>query len=64
MWECTIDFIQMGPEFADEFGMQEVPSFSQSPVLMMYGLNAAKMNCDRVFNILCLYGNVMKVCNI
>jgi len=52
---------QMGPEFADEFGMQEVPSFSQSPVLMMYGLNAAKMNCDRVFNILCLYGNVMKV---
>ncbi|NWH83008.1 HNRPL protein, partial [Piaya cayana] len=32
-----------------------------SPVLMVYGLDQAKMNCDRVFNIFCLYGNVEKV---
>ncbi|KFO95233.1 Heterogeneous nuclear ribonucleoprotein L-like, partial [Calypte anna] len=31
------------------------------PVLMVYGLDQAKMNCDRVFNIFCLYGNVEKV---
>jgi len=35
--------------------------YSSSPVLMIYGLNAEKMNCDRLFNILCLYGNVFKV---
>ena len=32
-----------------------------SPVLMVYGLNPDKMNCDRLFNILCLYGNIIKV---
>ena len=30
-------------------------------VLMVYGLHEHKMNCDRVFNILCCYGNVLKV---
>ncbi|XP_025907733.1 heterogeneous nuclear ribonucleoprotein L-like, partial [Nothoprocta perdicaria] len=34
---------------------------ADSPVLMVYGLDQAKMNCDRVFNIFCLYGNVEKV---
>jgi hypothetical protein len=28
---------------------------------MVYGLNMDKMNADRVFNLLCLYGNVFKV---
>lgn len=28
---------------------------------MVYGLHEHKMNCDRVFNILCCYGNVLKV---
>ncbi|NXV59366.1 HNRPL protein, partial [Molothrus ater] len=28
---------------------------------MVYGLDQAKMNCDRVFNVFCLYGNVEKV---
>ncbi|KAL8219862.1 UNVERIFIED_CONTAM: hypothetical protein K2H54_035130 [Gekko kuhli] len=32
-----------------------------SPVLMVYGLDQSKMNCDRVFNVFCLYGNVEKV---
>ena len=34
---------------------------ADSPVLMVYGLDQSKMNCDRVFNIFCLYGNVEKV---
>ncbi|XP_009468568.1 PREDICTED: heterogeneous nuclear ribonucleoprotein L [Nipponia nippon] len=33
----------------------------KNPVLMVYGLDQSKMNCDRVFNIFCLYGNVEKV---
>lgn len=28
---------------------------------MVYGLEPSRMNCDRVFNIFCLYGNVEKV---
>ncbi|KAL6084630.1 hypothetical protein STEG23_025812 [Scotinomys teguina] len=31
------------------------------PVLMVYGLDQSKMNCDGVFNVFCLYGNVEKV---
>ncbi|PIO22402.1 hypothetical protein AB205_0016430, partial [Aquarana catesbeiana] len=34
---------------------------ADSPVLMVYGLDPSKMNCDRVFNVFCLYGNVEKV---
>jgi len=30
-------------------------------VLMVYGLNKDRMNADRLFNMLCLYGNVVKV---
>lgn len=33
----------------------------QGCVLMAYGLSVDKMNCDKLFNILCLYGNVARV---
>ncbi|XP_032881690.1 heterogeneous nuclear ribonucleoprotein L-like [Amblyraja radiata] len=33
----------------------------QGKVIMIYGLNPHKMNCEKVFNLLCLYGNVEKV---
>ena len=33
----------------------------EGAVLMVYGLNMDKMNADRLFNLLCLYGNVFKV---
>lgn len=33
----------------------------QGAVLMVYGLNKDKMNADRIFNLLCLYGNVVRV---
>ena len=28
---------------------------------MVYGLNMEKMNCQRIFNLFCLYGNIVKV---
>ena len=30
-------------------------------VLLVYGLPAGKFNCDKLFNIFCLYGNVCRV---
>merc|ERR1719370_125391 len=33
----------------------------QGAVLMVYGLNKDRMNADRLFNMLCLYGNVVRV---
>jgi heterogeneous nuclear ribonucleoprotein L len=30
-------------------------------VAMVYGVNNEKMNCDHLFNLFCLYGNVVKV---
>lgn len=37
------------------------PTGGTGCVLMVYGLNAEKMNCERIFNLFCLYGNVVKV---
>uniref|UniRef100_A0A3Q3FX76 Heterogeneous nuclear ribonucleoprotein L2 n=1 Tax=Labrus bergylta TaxID=56723 RepID=A0A3Q3FX76_9LABR len=39
----------------------EYGGHAESPVVMLYGLDPAKMNADRVFNIFCLYGNVERV---
>merc|ERR1719228_1214078 len=33
----------------------------RSSVCMVYGLEPAKMNCQRLFNIFCLYGNISKI---
>ncbi len=35
----------------------------ENSVIMVYGL-AEKFNCDRLFNICCLYGNVVRVMNL
>ena len=32
-----------------------------SSVTMVYGVNCSKMSCSRIFNIFCLYGNVVRV---
>lgn len=34
---------------------------AQGSVMMVYGMEHAKMNSDRLFNLFCLYGNVMRV---
>jgi hypothetical protein len=33
----------------------------QGTVLMVYGLSIDRVNCDRLFNLFCLYGNVVRV---
>lgn len=33
---------------------------SGGPVIMVYGLDS-RMNCERLFNLFCMYGNVAKV---
>ena len=37
------------------------PNQTQSSVTMVYGLNSQHMNCTRIFNLFCLYGNVVRV---
>lgn len=37
------------------------PPASSGCVLMVYGLDKDRMNCDRLFNLLCCYGNILKV---
>ncbi|CAG7826170.1 unnamed protein product, partial [Allacma fusca] len=32
----------------------------QGAVMMVYGLAVEKMNSDRLFNLFCLYGNVVR----
>ena len=36
----------------------------QGAVMMIYGLEAEKVNCERLFNIFCLYGNVVRVSKV
>lgn len=41
------------------------PLFGNNPprgvVMMVYGLPAERLNCDRLFNLFCLYGNVARI---
>jgi len=37
------------------------PSQPTGSVTMVYGLNCSQMNCTRIFNLFCLYGNVVRV---
>jgi len=36
-------------------------TFQPSSVTMVYGLNCNKMNCNKLFNLFCLYGNVVRI---
>ncbi|EEB18296.1 heterogeneous nuclear ribonucleoprotein L, putative [Pediculus humanus corporis] len=31
------------------------------PVMMVYGLDTKKLNCDKLFNLFCLYGNIARI---
>jgi len=33
----------------------------QGSCLMVYGMNKDRMNCERLFNMLCLYGNIVRI---
>ncbi|XP_076464573.1 heterogeneous nuclear ribonucleoprotein L-like isoform X1 [Babylonia areolata] len=36
-------------------------SGGQGCVVMVYGLNMQKINCEKLFNLFCLYGNVVRI---
>ena len=33
----------------------------QNCVLMFYGMNGDMMNCERLFNLVCVYGNIVRI---
>jgi len=47
-------------DFEDDRGSGGM--LQQGSVLMVYGLHPEKMNCQKLFNLFCLYGNVVRVC--
>ncbi|KAJ8044329.1 Heterogeneous nuclear ribonucleoprotein L [Holothuria leucospilota] len=61
------DYDQYGGGSHDQYALQPTPQNmpnqvgNGSHVVMVYGMDQHKMNCDRLFNLLCLYGNVWKV---
>ncbi|CAD5229238.1 unnamed protein product [Bursaphelenchus okinawaensis] len=44
----------------EEFGSEKRHG-TETAVLMVYGINHEQFDCDRIFNLLCCYGNVVKV---
>uniref|UniRef100_A0A8C5EMI6 Heterogeneous nuclear ribonucleoprotein L-like n=1 Tax=Gouania willdenowi TaxID=441366 RepID=A0A8C5EMI6_GOUWI len=52
-----------GQRYGSGYGLPppEYGAHSDSPVLMVYGLDPSKINADKVFNIFCLYGNVERI---
>jgi len=65
LWSCKLcTFLNQGA-LLNAYESQSVASSSgcnPSCVLMVYGMDPMKFNCQRVFNLLCIYGNVIKVC--
>merc|ERR1712223_170613 len=56
------------PQTVSQYSPQQlVPQSPQTPaspassVTMVYGLACAKMTCTRLFNLFCLYGNVVRI---
>lgn len=68
-------FIRTGRQFSSSvpysmknFNLEKSLDFSsdkpknESQVLMIYGINQENFNCDKIFNLLCGFGNCEKVC--
>ena len=52
------------PQLVSSQIVSAAPAAAQPPqgaVTMVYGLNCPQMNCSRIFNLFCLYGNVVRV---
>ena len=50
------------PQPSGQYNMVGTPAMAGTgSVLMIYGLAQGKFNCDHIFNMLCSYGNVLKV---
>lgn len=51
------------PPASSDFRDQRSTPFQQpGAVLMVYGLDPLRTNADKLFNLMCLYGNVARVC--
>ncbi|KHJ42705.1 hnRNP-L/PTB/hephaestus splicing factor family protein [Trichuris suis] len=50
-----------GPGFGAMYGEPQLMDEPENCVVMIYGLDTEMVNCDRLFNLLCLYGNVIKI---
>jgi len=45
----------------ESFACANTMGTNNNCVLMVYDMDAYKFNCQRLFNLLCIYGNVLKV---
>ena len=60
--------MQMHHQFNDNgYSMQGMNGFyhqqqmqDQTPVIIIYNLDPERFNCDRLFNLMCLFGNIGK----
>lgn len=52
----------MGSNRFREASPQPGPAYPDSYVFNVEGLSSPSWNCERLFNLLCLYGNVSRVC--
>ncbi|XP_035214081.1 heterogeneous nuclear ribonucleoprotein L-like isoform X2 [Stegodyphus dumicola] len=50
-----------GPGYGPGGPMNPPGPNQQGSVMMAYGLSHEKMNCDKLFNILCLFGNIVRI---
>nr|KAG5714502.1 hypothetical protein BaRGS_006948 [Batillaria attramentaria] len=58
-FELSVDRYGPPGRYGQEMGGPQ--SSGQGCVIMVYGLNMEKMNCERLFNLFCLYGNVVRI---
>lgn len=49
------------PGFVEEMVSSGAPVFQQGAVMMVYGLDDERWNCQKVFNLFCLFGNVVRI---
>lgn len=52
---------QQQPGRYGDLGTPQPGMGHQGAVVMVYSLNMEKTNCDKLFNLFCLYGNVVRV---
>ena len=58
----TLSSLPGAPQPSGSYNVVGTPAMAGTgSVLMIYGLSTGKINCEHIFNLLCSYGNVLKV---
>ncbi|XP_025425820.1 heterogeneous nuclear ribonucleoprotein L-like [Sipha flava] len=60
-FECRGGLLSTPHDLPNNNYGESYPATPGRCVLMVYGLDPEKANCNRLFNLFCLYGNVVKV---